>query len=74
MKYKGVEYDTYPKVIDHALKLKGREQQRFVRAYLRIGPYTRTNIGYFAGYYDKAKRAKIHRVFGAEHPVFGRFV
>ena len=31
----------------------------------------RSNIGYFAGYYDFETRQKVERLFGAPHPVFG---
>lgn len=32
----------------------------------------RANLGYFAGYYDRATRERVFELFGAEHPVFGR--
>lgn len=31
----------------------------------------RSNLGYFAGYYDHATRARVERLFQCEHPVFG---
>lgn len=31
----------------------------------------RQNLGYFAGYYDDETRARVERLFGCEHPVFG---
>lgn len=32
----------------------------------------RTNIGYFAGYYDRETRERVGRLFACEHPVFGK--
>ena len=72
MKYKGVEYETYPSIINHALSLKGREQELFVRAYLRSGKYARANIGYVSGYYSPRMMKKIQRIFKTAHPIFGR--
>lgn len=31
----------------------------------------RTNLGYFAGYYDHETRARVERLFHCAHPVFG---
>ena len=71
MKYKGEKFTTYSDIIDRALKLKGKEQELFVRAYLRSGKFARTNIGYFSGYYDLNTMAKIQKIFKTEHPIFG---
>jgi hypothetical protein len=30
-----------------------------------------SNIGYFAGYFDEATRARVEKVFKAKHPIFG---
>ncbi len=30
----------------------------------------RSNLGYMAGYYDHETAQKVHRLFGAVHPVF----
>ena len=30
-----------------------------------------TNLGYFAGYYDRETMERVFRIFGAEHPIFG---
>jgi len=32
---------------------------------------TRNNLGYYAGYYDNATRARVERLFSCAHPVFG---
>jgi hypothetical protein len=31
----------------------------------------RSNLGYFAGYYDDSVRVRIERLFKCKHPVFG---
>jgi hypothetical protein len=31
----------------------------------------RSNLGYFAGYYDRETMERVARLFGAEHPIFG---
>lgn len=31
----------------------------------------RSNLGYFAGYYDHETRARVERLFQCEHPIFG---
>ncbi len=32
----------------------------------------RSNLGYYAGYYDDKTRARVERLFRCAHPVFGR--
>ena len=71
MKYKGKVYDTYTGIIDHAMSLKGREQELFVRAYLKSGKHARSNIGYISGYYGPRQMKKIQKIFKTQHPVFG---
>lgn len=31
----------------------------------------KSNLGYMAGYYDKSVSLKVHKFFGANHPIFG---
>lgn len=31
----------------------------------------RQNLGYFAGYYDRAIRERVERLFSCSHPIFG---
>ena len=31
----------------------------------------RSNLGYYAGYYDSETRERVERLFRCEHPVFG---
>ena len=53
-------------------KLISRLVKRFggmTRAELEL--IQRSNLGYFAGYYDAATRARVERLFKCEHPIFG---
>ncbi len=34
----------------------------------------KSNLGYYAGYYDHETRARVERLFQCEHPVFGSIV
>ena len=34
----------------------------------------RSNLGYYAGYYDSETRARVERLFNCAHPVFGAIV
>lgn len=72
MKYRGKEYNSYSEIINHALKLKGKEQDLFVKAYLRTSKYAASNIGYISGYYGPRQMKKIQQIFKTEHPIFGR--
>lgn len=72
MTYKGIDLPTYPEIIDYALKLRGKAQKEFVKAYANNGKYALVNIGYFSGYYGPRKMAKIQKIFNTEHPIFGR--
>jgi len=74
MNYRGTELKTYTEIIDFALKLKGKAQTNFVKAYAVSGPYALSNVGYISGYYGPKKMAEIQRVFNAAHPIFGRSV
>lgn len=31
----------------------------------------KTNLGYYAGYYDSEIRARVEKLFNCEHPIFG---
>lgn len=70
-KWKKKTFDKMDEIIEAALALTGAEQQDFVKAYCESGAYARSNIGYFSGYYDNARRAEICKVFGTSHPIFG---
>lgn len=49
-----------------------RRQMRFFgRTEADAEAVERSNLGYFAGYYDTATRVRVETLFGAVHPVFG---
>lgn len=37
----------------------------------QAGAIERSNLGYFAGYYDHETRARVERLFNCAHPIFG---
>jgi hypothetical protein len=53
--------------------------ETLVEMTMRLGAKTRaeaeaierSNLGYYAGYYDNETRARVERLFRCEHPVFG---
>ncbi len=63
---------SYQDIINHALKLEGDEQARFVKAALASHEQAKANIGYFSGYYKDHEAIEICRIFGTEHPYFGK--
>ena len=69
--WKGKKLERYDEIINTALRLKGKEQKEYAKAYCARGPYARTNIGYFSGYYDNKTAVKIRKIFEAVHPIFG---
>lgn len=72
MKWKDENLETYPKIIDKALSLGGKEQEQFVAEYVRTGgPYALHNIGYFSGYYGPKEMQRIQKIFNTIHPIFG---
>ena len=74
MKYKDMDLDTYPKIIDYALSMEGDEQEKFVKVYAATGPYALQNVGYYSGYSGAEKMAKIQEIFKTAHPIFGRTI
>lgn len=59
------EADAYWELcVSHTMKRFGktREEAEIVE---------RSNIGYFAGYYDSETSARVLDLFGSEHPIFG---
>lgn len=38
---------------------------------LPAGEIARRNLGYFAGYFDNNTRARVEKLFGCVHPIFG---
>lgn len=56
--------------------------KHIVKEILRESPYlterrallvARTNLGYYAGYYNDETRERVERLFSCEHPIFGRY-
>ncbi len=58
------EADAYFELlVEHCMRFgKTREEAEAVE---------RTNLGYFAGYYNAETRARVERLFRCSHPVFG---
>ncbi len=50
--------------IDHTVTYWGRTHEEAEQI-------ERSNLGYFAGYYDFETRQHVERLFGGVHPVFG---
>lgn len=56
--------------------------EELVEEQIRFGKVTREraeeierqSLGYYAGYYDTATRARVEQLFHCEHPVFGSVV
>lgn len=70
--WKGKVLKTYPEIIDVGLALEGEERKAFVRMVRDIGPHALSNVGYFAGYYDRETADRIYDAFETAHPIFGR--
>jgi len=45
---------------------------RFDRTQEEAETIEKSNLGYFAGYYDHATRQQVERIFQCYHPVFGK--
>ena len=70
--------------------MKAQDQQtanacfeRCVEAHLQARPertrkeaeqIERSNLGYYAGYYDSETRRRVERLYGAIHPIFGSII
>jgi hypothetical protein len=52
----------YPAFDDKAFVPNTRETAELIE---------RTNLGYFAGYYDHETRARVEKLFRCAHPIFG---
>lgn len=78
---------TYRDLLDPAMDIATRrdldEAAEYVRQYTihlmrdhsadeeRATHVIRTNLGYYAGYYDRETQDAVYEVFGAPHPFFG---
>jgi hypothetical protein len=56
--------EWFAALVERNVRLTGvtRDQAEYVE---------RTNIGYWAGYYDESARRAVASVYGAIHPIFG---
>lgn len=55
----------FERCVEHAMRRfpdKTREEVEAIE---------RSNLGYYAGYYSEATRARVERLFAAVHPIFG---
>lgn len=70
--FAGKTFEKWPEIIEYGLTLIGPDQDEFVEAVAKIGPYALQNIGYMSGYYDTKTADRIMEVFKTSHPIFGR--
>lgn len=56
--------EYFRRCVRHTMRLNGEDREEAERV-------ERMNIGYFAGYYDHETRARVERLFGCAHPIFG---
>jgi len=38
-----------------------------------VSDITKSNLGYYAGYYDEETRIRVEKMFQCVHPVFGQY-
>lgn len=50
--------------VEHNMRVSGHNQEE-------AEGIERSNLGYYAGYYDLADRLRVERLFHCSHPVFG---
>lgn len=76
MKWKNEELKTWGdimRVVEGIVKRNDQaEANQFIELYEAENPHARENIGYAAVYCGTDIAAKIHEMFGAKHPVFGK--
>ena len=51
-------------LIQHSIDRHGQDREEATRI-------QRSNLGYFAGYYDHETRERVERLFSCAHPIFG---
>lgn len=86
MNYRGKELKTIGEVFEVALQLakeNTKEAEEFFYQYVqhisssnnwswdKSIEVAKSNLGYFAGYYDRKTYDIIHKVYDAQHPIFG---
>ena len=72
----GDKYGPAMKITDPAEALAYYEQcvehcMRFGNSRERAEGIEKSNLGYYAGYYDEETRHRVERLFRCAHPVFG---
>ena len=62
-----VEADAYFEMcVEHTMRLgKSRQEAEKIE---------RSNLGYYAGYYDHETMARVNRLFHTQHPIFGKTI
>lgn len=86
MIYKDKEYETIGEVFDLALKLAKENPDEAQEWFVEYGGYiahenncdlekatniAKSNLGYFAGYYDQETCDIIYKTYQCSHPIFG---
>lgn len=59
-------FKGYVEFIQKALDKKPRSDKKTAEE------IAKTNLGYYAGYYDQKTRERIERLFNCVHPIFGK--
>lgn len=72
----GEKYDpamsiTEEQVAREYFELCVEHTMRFGKSRAEAEEIERTNLGYYAGYYDPETRARVERLFNCAHPFFG---
>jgi len=64
------EADAYfAKCVEHHMRCQKNEGTKPNRA--KAESVEKSNLGYYAGYYDSGTRERVERLFKCSHPVFG---
>lgn len=75
MNWNGKSLDTIGDLSDAVLAIARSDDQaaadRFMAQYRAESEHADANIGYMSGYYDTDTMAKVQRMFGVAHPIFG---
>lgn len=58
-------------LIKHCVKMSAIERPQDNVDEVEATRIVNSNLGYWAGYYQKGTIEKVHEVFGSVHPVFG---
>lgn len=58
--------------VEHTMRWQEKNGETPDRAHAE--QIERANLGYYAGYGDSKQRARVERMFGCAHPIFGAIV